>query len=110
MQLSKTLEIPNMTRTTTQPSDTSDNIPIAIRAWERLRYARVWRAQRLGESTRDMWHHASPGARGNSLELPRPEWLLGFDAEKDTYERFEEEARRIWKVGYKLPSLPDGEA
>lgn len=81
------------------------DVPTSVRAWEGLRYARVRRAQRIGETTRNMWHNAAPDARGASLELPRPEWLLGFDAEKDMYESFGGAVDRIKREGYKLPSL-----
>ena len=68
-------------------------------------YQRVRRAQITGETTRDMWHKAKPGDKGTGLHLPRPEWLLGFDAEKDAYERYGGLAGEIKRDGYELPRL-----
>ena len=82
------------------------DVPLAMRAWEKIRYGRVRRAQLTGESTRDMWHKASPEAKGNAVELPRPKWLLDFDAEKHAYEVYEETAKEIGEKGYQLPVLP----
>ncbi len=72
----------------------------------KFRYQRVRRAQVTGETTRDMWHNADVGARGAAVELPRPEWLLGFDAERHAYEVYEGIVRLIQEVGYALPELP----
>ncbi|KAL5524145.1 hypothetical protein ACEPAG_8318 [Sanghuangporus baumii] len=85
------------------------DVPLAIRAWEKIRYGRVRRAQLTGESTRDMWHKARPEAKGKEVELPRPKWLLGFDAEKHAYEVYEETAKEIKEKGYQLPVLPSRE-
>ena len=60
----------------------------------------------MGESTRDMWHKARPGDKGASVELPRPEWLLGFDAERHAYDTYEGVAKEINLKGYELPKLP----
>jgi len=75
------------------------DVPLAVRAWEKIRYQRVRCAQVTGETTRDMWHNADAGARGAAVELPRPEWLLGFDAERHAYEVYEGIARQIQEVG-----------
>ncbi|KLO05518.1 monooxygenase [Schizopora paradoxa] len=85
------------------------DVPLALRAWEKIRYQRVRRAQITGETTRDMWHNADPGARGAAVELPRPEWLLGFDAELHAYEVFDGIVREIREKGYELPRLPPRE-
>ena len=82
------------------------DVPLAVRAWEKIRYGRVRRAQLTGESTRDMWHKASPEAKGKAVELPRPKWLLGFDTEKHAYKAYEEAAKEIKEKGYQLPVLP----
>ncbi|EPQ61262.1 FAD/NAD P-binding domain-containing protein [Gloeophyllum trabeum ATCC 11539] len=82
------------------------NVPLAVRAWEKIRYQRVRMAQVLGETNRDMWHKAKPDAKGESVSLPRPEWLLGHDAEKHAYEAYEGAAKDILETGYKLPTLP----
>ena len=82
------------------------DVPLSVRAWEKIRYGRVRRAQLTGESTRDMWHKASPEAKGNALELPRPKWLLDFDAERHAYDVYEDTAKEIREKGYQLPVLP----
>ena len=82
------------------------NIPLGVRAWEDIRYQRVRRAQITGETTRDMWHKAPETAKGEAVHLPRPEWLLGFDAEKNAYEVYDQTAKKILENGYKLPTLP----
>ncbi|KAI0311473.1 monooxygenase [Amylostereum chailletii] len=82
------------------------NVPTALRAWEHIRYQRVRIAQLLGESTRDKWHNVRPTDRGEALELPRPEWLLAFDAERHAYEVYRGVAARIEREGYTLPVLP----
>lgn len=58
----------------------------------------------MGESTRDKWHQAKPNDRGESMDLPRPEWLLSFDVEAHTYETYEVLAQEIKKGGYQLPT------
>jgi hypothetical protein len=82
------------------------DVPLAVRSWEKIRYQRVRRAQLMGESTRDMWHKAKPSDKGAAVELPRPEWLLGFDAEKYAYDEYEVVAKDILDKGYVLPVLP----
>ncbi|KAH8119508.1 monooxygenase [Phellopilus nigrolimitatus] len=82
------------------------DISLSVRAWEKIRYQRVRRAQVMGETTRDMWHKAKPSDRGAAVELPLPEWLLGFDAEKDMYEVYGAIAKEIREKGYELPTLP----
>ena len=78
-------------------------MPLSVRAWEKIRYQRVRRAQLMGESTRDMWHKAKPG---DDVNLPRPQWLLGFDAEKHAYEAYDAAAQEIKEKGYEMPTLP----
>ncbi|KAH8119617.1 monooxygenase [Phellopilus nigrolimitatus] len=82
------------------------DVPLSVRVWEKIRYQRVRRAQVMGETTRDMWHKAKPSDKGAAVELPRPEWLLGFDAEKDVYDVYETTAKEIKEKGYELPTLP----
>ncbi|TFK48069.1 monooxygenase [Heliocybe sulcata] len=82
------------------------NVPTAVRAWEKMRYQRVRRAQLLGESVRDMWHKAKPEDKGQAVALPRPEWLLGHDAEKHAYEVYDSVAKEILEKGYERPTLP----
>ena len=73
------------------------------------RYERVCKAQHIGETTRDKWHRAEIGDKSaEELDLPMPEWLLGFDAEAHAYSVFDETARDIIENGYQLPSLKAG--
>ncbi|KAI5118203.1 hypothetical protein M0805_005557 [Coniferiporia weirii] len=86
------------------------SVPLSVRAWEHIRYARVRHAQRMGETTRDMWHKARPEDRGGAVELPRPVWLLGFDAERHAYDVFAKTAAEIGEKGYERPVLPKDDA
>ncbi|KAK4139982.1 6-hydroxynicotinate 3-monooxygenase [Dichotomopilus funicola] len=81
------------------------NIPRALRAYEKLRYERVHRAQAMGPVTRERWHKADweeVWKKPEMIHLVREEWLLNFDAEKDVYERYE-------GVVVELESKSDGE-
>ena len=63
----------------------------------------------MGETTRDKWHNAESGEKSEEeLDLPMPEWLLGFDAEAHAYSVFDETARDIVENGYRLPFLKAG--
>lgn len=76
------------------------NIPPAIKVYERIRYDRVCRVQKTGESTRDMWHKADWDAvkkDPTQVQLPREDWILKFDSRKfaeENWERVAEEVRR----------------
>jgi len=73
------------------------------------RYERVCKAQQMGETTRDKWHRAEIGDKtAEELDLPMPEWLLGFDAEAHAYSVFDETAHNIVENGYQLSSLKAG--
>ncbi len=82
------------------------DVPLAVRAWEKIRYQRVRRAQVTGETTRDMWAQCRRGSPWCCGGTARPEWLLGFDAERHAYEVYEGIVRLIQEVGYALPELP----
>ncbi|KAG1901830.1 monooxygenase [Suillus fuscotomentosus] len=86
-----------------------DNVRLGTRAWESIRYQRVYDAQMLGESTREKWHGAKVGDSGESFEFPMPEWLMAFDAEAHAYAVYERIARSIVKDGYRQPCLEEGE-
>lgn len=67
------------------------DVQTAIRAYEKIRYERVHRAQATGVKTRDRWHKANWGEiwkEPDAIHLVREGWLLGFDAETDCYERY----------------------
>ncbi|TFK45415.1 FAD/NAD(P)-binding domain-containing protein [Heliocybe sulcata] len=68
-----------------------DPLPDAVRAYEKLRYDRVRRAQVLGETNRDKWHKADfdkVKEDPEGMKLGRDEWLFAFDVEKDACERY----------------------
>ena len=75
-----------------------NDVPTALRAFEKIRYERVLRAQKTGEKTRDKWHKADfEKVKDNpeSMALAREEWLLNHDAEKHAYKVWEETMREI---------------
>ena len=56
------------------------------------RYERVRAVQKTGETTRDMWHQADWDKvkdDPSSIQLPREDWIMKFDAEKHAEEVFE---------------------
>ena len=74
------------------------DVPLAIRAYEKLRYERVHKAQATGVKTREKWHKANwdeIAKTPEAMHLTREAWLLNFDAEKDCYERFEQVAKAL---------------
>ncbi|KAF5369665.1 hypothetical protein D9615_010253 [Tricholomella constricta] len=82
-------------------------VPHAVRIWEHMRYQRVRLAQLMGESTRDNWHRTnSNDSCDRVLDLPRPEWLFAFDAERHAYDVYEKVSRDIQERGYEQPTLP----
>ncbi|AEO57156.1 hypothetical protein MYCTH_114691 [Thermothelomyces thermophilus ATCC 42464] len=83
-----------------------DIIPTALRAYERLRYERVHRAQATGPKTRERWHKADWSRvweNPDLIHLVREEWLLNFDAEKDAYQRY---PRVVAELGVGPPLRP----
>lgn len=65
----------------------------AVKAYQDIRYERVKNVQKLGESTRDMWHKADwekVKKDPKSIEFPREDWVFGFDAERHAEEVFGE--------------------
>ncbi|KAL2263913.1 hypothetical protein VTK26DRAFT_4473 [Humicola hyalothermophila] len=82
-----------------------EGIPRALRAFEKLRYERVHRAQAMGPKTRERWHKADWSKvwkNPEMIHLVREPWLLNFDAEKDAHDRYgqvvAELERRIAKL------------
>ncbi|KAL1857072.1 hypothetical protein VTK73DRAFT_8106 [Phialemonium thermophilum] len=70
-----------------------DRVPLAVRAYEKLRYDRVHRAQAMGPKTRERWHKANWDdiwKDPTSLHLIREPWLLNFDQEADAYARYKD--------------------
>lgn len=57
----------------------------ALHAYEAIRYDRVRKAQKTGETTRNTWHKAdfdSIKQNPESMRLKREPWLLDHDAAK----------------------------
>ncbi|EJU03227.1 monooxygenase [Dacryopinax primogenitus] len=89
-----------------------EEAPLSIQAFEKIRYQRVRRAQRTGETNRDKWHQADDKKAvedPKSVALNREEWLLGHDAEKHAWEAYPDTAKDIKEHGYHLPELPEGD-
>jgi 2-polyprenyl-6-methoxyphenol hydroxylase-like FAD-dependent oxidoreductase len=78
---------------------------LAIKAYEKIRYERVHKAQATGVKTREKWHKANWDEivkTPEAIHLTREAWLLNFDAEKDCYERFDEVVRELQSVRARL--------
>jgi len=74
------------------------NIPLAVKAFEKIRYERVHKAQAMGVKTREKWHKANWDTvfdNPESIHLSREPWLLNFDAESDAYKRYNETAAAL---------------
>jgi hypothetical protein len=69
-----------------------DNVPISVRAHEKIRYERVRETQKTGESTRDMWHKTDwEKVKQNPeiIQFPRQDWIFNFDVEKNAEEVYD---------------------
>ncbi|KAI0847691.1 putative monooxygenase [Daldinia vernicosa] len=72
-----------------------DNVPLATRSYEKLRFGRTRASQTNGEDLRDRWHNALKNV-DEGVEIDpetvkmRNRWLYAFDAEVDTIERWGE--------------------
>lgn len=74
------------------------DVPLAMRAHEKIRYERVHRAQATGVKTRERWHKANwdeISKTPEAIHLSREAWLLNFDAEKDCYDRYRKVAASL---------------
>lgn len=79
-------------------SKQSPDVQLALRAYEKIRYGRVTRAQGTGVSTREQWHKADWDkirANPQSLHLKREAWLLDFDAEAHAYDVYDDVAAEV---------------
>ncbi|EED21848.1 MAK1-like monooxygenase, putative [Talaromyces stipitatus ATCC 10500] len=75
-----------------------DRIPAAVRAYQDIRYDRVRKIQKTGESTRDMWHKADwdkVKKDSSSIHLPREDWIFAHDAEKHAEEVFDDVIKKF---------------
>jgi 2-polyprenyl-6-methoxyphenol hydroxylase-like FAD-dependent oxidoreductase len=69
------------------------NVRGALRAYQDIRYDRVKKVQKTGETTRDMWHNTDwekVKKDPKSIQFPREGWIFEFDAEKHTEEHGDE--------------------
>ncbi|KAL5450290.1 hypothetical protein PMIN07_001287 [Paraphaeosphaeria minitans] len=72
-----------------------DEVRIATRVYEKLRFPRTRASQTNGEDLRDRWHSASKGVEEDKVIDPesvkvRNRWLYAFDAEEDASKRWDE--------------------
>ncbi|KAL4922118.1 hypothetical protein BDW62DRAFT_207884 [Aspergillus aurantiobrunneus] len=79
-----------------------ENVPLATRVYEKLRFDRVRKCQLNGEDIRDRWHGAlrklEAGEELNPEDvMMRNRWLYPFDAEADTLQRWKETATVVEK-------------
>lgn len=75
-----------------------NNIRGALRAYQEIRYDRVRKVQKTGETTRDMWHKTDwekVKKEPESIQLPREDWIFAYDALKHTEEVGEEIIKRV---------------
>ncbi|KAF2728088.1 FAD/NAD(P)-binding domain-containing protein [Polyplosphaeria fusca] len=80
-------------------------IDVGVRAFEKIRYERVHKAQATGVKTREKWHKANWDKireDPEAIHLTREAWLLDFDAEEDCYRRFGEVVRAVEGAKAKL--------
>ena len=88
-----------------------DNVPLAVRVYERIRYDRVRRVQKTGESTRDMWHKADwdeVKKDPSKVQLPREDWILKHDSRQFAEDNFDRVAEEI-KQGRTLKDFDEPE-
>ncbi|KAI0427721.1 hypothetical protein F5Y09DRAFT_333165 [Xylaria sp. FL1042] len=74
------------------------NVPISVRAHEKIRYNRVRATQKTGESTRDMWHKTDwEKVKKNPeiIQFPRQDWIFDFDAEKTAEEKYDKVVKEL---------------
>ncbi|KAI1486417.1 hypothetical protein F5X96DRAFT_655264 [Biscogniauxia mediterranea] len=75
-----------------------ENVPISVRAHEKIRYERVRQVQKTGETTRDMWHKtdwAKVKENPKIIQFPREEWIFDFDTEEDAEERYDDVVKSL---------------
>ncbi|OAA65154.1 Aromatic-ring hydroxylase-like protein [Niveomyces insectorum RCEF 264] len=78
-----------------------DNVPLGVRAYEKIRYDRVHRAQATGPATRERWHHANwdeVWKHPERIHLVREPWLLKFDAQEDAYKKYNDVVSSLERI------------
>ncbi|KAI7976208.1 hypothetical protein EIK77_010681 [Talaromyces pinophilus] len=76
------------------------NVREALQAYEKIRYERVLKAQKTGETTRDKWHKADIDyvkKHPEVVKLQREPWLLNFDSEEHAYNIYDDVVRKLRK-------------
>ncbi|KAL7621078.1 hypothetical protein AAE478_008390 [Parahypoxylon ruwenzoriense] len=77
-----------------------ENVPLATRTYEKLRFGRTRASQTNGEDLRDRWHNALKNV-DDGVEIDpesvkmRNRWLYAFDAEADTLARWDEVSTQV---------------
>ncbi|KAK0452012.1 uncharacterized protein EV420DRAFT_1630458 [Desarmillaria tabescens] len=75
-----------------------DNIPLAARVYNKLRFERVSCAQRMGFKTRENWHHTDWDAVSKNPQVVGKiigNWLARHDSEKYAYDNYAACAKHI---------------
>lgn len=75
-----------------------EHVTTALRAYEKIRYERVRRAQDTGVATREQWHKADfehIKQNPESIKLVRDPHILAHDAEKHAYDKYSEVAASL---------------
>ncbi|KAI0442929.1 hypothetical protein F4803DRAFT_561970 [Xylaria telfairii] len=78
-----------------------ENVPVSVRAHEKMRYERVRATQKTGESTRDMWHKtdwAKVKENPEMIQFPRQDWIFDFDTEKNAEEMYDGVVKDLLEV------------
>ncbi|KAM5355001.1 hypothetical protein ACJ41O_001647 [Fusarium nematophilum] len=88
-----------------------NDIPTALRAFEKLRYERTSLTQRMGWETRHRWHQTDWDAVASNpefLKMPQPLWLYNFDAEKYAYDRLADAVGSTHTGTFVSTNTPEG--
>jgi len=89
-----------------------NNIELALRSYQALRYERTSLTQRMGWETRHRWHQTDWEAVAKNpefLKLPQPVWLNGHDAEQYAYENYDAVTSHVLNgTPFKSTNIPEG--
>ncbi|CAK7222045.1 hypothetical protein SBRCBS47491_004734 [Sporothrix bragantina] len=75
-----------------------DNVPLALRTTQALRYRRASLMQQIGFETRNQWHQTDWQAvkrDATLLEMPRPSWVFSHDSQAYAYDEFRKAADAV---------------
>jgi 2-polyprenyl-6-methoxyphenol hydroxylase-like FAD-dependent oxidoreductase len=76
------------------------DVPNALRVHEKIRYDRVCKVQKTGESTRDMWHKADwdkVKENPDLVKFPREDWIFMHDAQGHAEDVFDQVYKEVAK-------------